>query len=214
MKLLNGKTAKLLTIEPKNFSAAKWSKKQWDVMEGAKVNGAGAGYFEYKIRIPKELNLDKVNSASFLAEVSAKQLFAKDMNKKLAGNEDYMLGAVAEPSQNKNSYPMTDASRFPTAVSVKVNGYFAGRYDLPNDPADHRGVLSWKYQIQDKKLREAGSYGYRLSVNIPKKSLEEAMKTGELVIRMEVDEGSGGGLAIYGDKFGRYPMNPTVIFVD
>ncbi len=214
MKLLNGKTAKLLTIEPKNFSESKWSKKQWDVMEGAKVNGTGAGYFEYKIKIPKDLNLDKVNSASFLAEVSAKQLFAKDMNKKLAGNEDYMLGAVAEPSQNKNSYPMTDVSRFPTAVSVKVNGFFAGRYDLPNDPADHRGILSWHYQIQDKKLREAGSYGYRLSVNIPKKSLEEAMKTGELVIRLEVDEGSAGGLAIYGDKFGRYPMNPTVIFVD
>jgi len=213
MKLLNGKTAKLLTIEPKNFSTAKWSKKQWDVMEGAKVNGAGAGYFEYKIKVPKDINLANVTSSSFIAEVSAKQLFAKDMNKKLAGNEDYMLGAVAEPSQNKNSYPMTDVSRFPTAVSVKVNGNFAGRYDLPNDPADHRGILSWHYQIQDKKLREAGSYGYRLSVNIPKKSLEEAIKTGELVIRLEVDEGSGGGLAIYGDKFGRYPMNPTVIFV-
>jgi hypothetical protein len=213
MKLLNGKTVKLLTIEPKNFSDAKWSKKQWDVMEGAKVNGTGAGYFEYKIKVPKDINLANVTSASFIAEVSAKQLFAKDMDKKLAGNEDYMLGAVAEPSQNKNSYPMTDVTRFPSAVSVKVNGNFAGRYDLPNDPADHRGILSWHYQIQDKKLREAGSYGYRLSVNIPKKSLEEAIKTGELVIRLEVDEGSAGGLAIFGDKFGRYPMNPTVIFV-
>lgn len=213
MKLLNGKTAKILTIEPKNFSDAKWSKKQWNVMEGAKVNGAGSGYFEYKIKVPKEMNLASVTNANFLVEASAKQLFAKDMNKKLAGNEDYMLGATAEPSQNKNAYPMTDMSRFPTSVSVKVNGNFAGRYDLPNDPADHRGTLSWHYQIQDKKLREAGSYGYRMSVNIPKKSLDEAIKTGELVIRLEVDEGSGGGLAIYGDKFGRYPMNPTVVFV-
>ena len=213
MKLLNGKTAKILTIEPKNFSDAKWSKKQWNVMEGAKVNGAGSGYFEYKIKVPKDMNLATVTSANFLVEASAKQLFAKDMDKKLAGNEDYMLGATAEPSQNKNAYPMTDVSRFPTSVSVNVNGNFAGRYDLPNDPADHRGTLSWHYQIQDKKLREAGSYGYRMSVNIPKKSLEEAIKTGELVIRLEVDEGSGGGLAIYGDKFGRYPMNPTVVFI-
>ena len=213
MKLLNGKTAKILTIEPKNFSDAKWSKKQWNVMEGAKVNGAGSGYFEYKIKVPKDVNLATVTSANFLVEASAKQLFAKDMDKKLAGNEDYMLGAKAEPSQNKNAYPMTDVSRFPTSVSVKINGNFAGRYDLPNDPADHRGTLSWHYQIQDKKLREAGSYGYRMSVNIPKKSLEEAIKTGELVIRLEVDEGSGGGLAIYGDKFGRYPMNPTVVFI-
>ena len=182
-------------------------------MEGAKVNGAGSGYFEYKIKVPKDMNLATVTSANFLVEASAKQLFAKDMDKKLAGNEDYMLGATAEPSQNKNAYPMTDVSRFPTSVSVNVNGNFAGRYYLPNDPADHRGTLSWHYQIQDKKLREAGSYGYRMSVNIPKKSLEEAVKTGELVIRLEVDEGSGGGLAIYGDKFGRYPMNPTVVFV-
>ena len=108
---------------------------------------------------------------------------------------------------------MTDTSRFPTAVSVQINGNFAGRYDLPNDPADHRGILSWHYQIQNKTLSEAGSYGYRLSVNIPKESLEEAAKTGELIIRLEVDESSNGGLAIYGDKFGRYPMNPTVIFV-
>jgi hypothetical protein len=213
MKLLNGKTAKIISIDPKNFSDAKWSKKQWNVLEGAKVNGAGAGYFEYKIKVPKDINLATVTSANFLIEASAKQLFAKDMDKKLAGNEDYMLGAKAEPSQNKNAYPMTDTSRFPTSVSVSVNGNFAGRYDLPNDPADHRGTLSWHYQIQDKILREAGSYGYRMSVNIPKKSLEEAIKTGELVINLEVDESSNGGLAIYSDKFGRYPMNPTVIFI-
>lgn len=213
MKLLNGKTAKILIIEPKNFSDAKWSKKQWNVLDGIKVNGAGAGYFEYKIKLPKELNLTAISSANFLVEASAKQLFVKDMDKKLAGNEDYMLGAKAEPSQNKNAYPMTDTSRFPTSVSVSVNGNFAGRYDLPNDPADHRGTLSWHYQIQDKILREAGSYGYRLSVPIPKKALDEAAKTGELVIRLAVDESSNGGLAIYGDKFGRYPMNPTVIFI-
>ena len=213
IKLLNGKMAKILTIEPKSFSASKWSKKQWNVMDGVKVNGAGSGYFEYKIKVPKDMDLVSVSSANFLVEASAKQLFAKDMDKKLAGNEDYMLGAKAEPSQNKNAYPMTDVSRFPTAVSVTVNGSFAGRYDLPNDPADHRGTLSWHNQIQDKKLREAGSYGYRMSVNIPKKAIDEAIKSGELVIRLEVDEGSSGGLAIYGDKFGRFPMNPTVILL-
>lgn len=213
MTLLNGKKAKLLSIEPKSFSDARWSKKQWNVLDGAKVNGAGSGYFEYKIKVPTDANLANVVSASFVAEVSAKQLFVKDMDKKLAGNEDYMLGAKAEPSQNKNAYPMTDTSRYPTAVSVKINGVFAGRYDLPNDPADHRGILSWHYQPQDRKLREAGSYGYRLGVNIPQKALDQARTTGEIIIRLEVDESLAGGLAIYGDKFGRYPMNPTVVLV-
>ncbi|CAH0994014.1 Beta-galactosidase [Emticicia aquatica] len=213
MTLLNGKKAKLLSFEAKNFSDSQWSKKQWNVLDGAKVNGAGAGYFEYKIKVPTDANLDKVMSASFVAEVSSKQLFAKDMDKTLAGNENYMLGAKAEPSQNKNAYPMTDTSRYPSAVSVKVNGIFAGKFDLTNDPADHRGILSWHYQIQDRKLREAGSYGYRLDINIPQKAIEVAQSSGELIIRLEVDEKLAGGLAIYGDKFGRYPMNPTVVLV-
>jgi hypothetical protein len=210
MILLSGKKAKLISIEPKNFSDARWSKKQWNILDGLKVNGAGSGYFEYKIKIPTDT---KFESASFVAEVSSKQLFAKDKENSQIKNTDYMLGAKAEPSQNKNAYPMTDTSRYPSAVSVKINGVFAGRYDLSNDPADHRGILSWHNQPQDKKLYEAGSYGYRLGVNIPQKALELARTTGELIIRLEVDESLAGGLAIYGDKFGRYPMNPTVVFV-
>jgi hypothetical protein len=210
MTLLSGKKAKLISIEPKNFSDARWSKKQWNILDGLKVNGAGSGYFEYKIKIPTDT---KFESASFMAEVSSKQLFAKDKENSQIKNTDYMLGAKAEPSQNKNAYPMTDTSRYPSAVSVKINGIFAGRYDLSNDPADHRGVLSWHNQPQDKKLYEAGSYGYRLGVNIPQKALELARTTGELIIRLEVDESLAGGLAIYGDKFGRYPMNPTVVLV-
>ncbi|AFK02285.1 glycoside hydrolase family 2 sugar binding protein [Emticicia oligotrophica DSM 17448] len=210
MTLLNGKKAKLVSIEPKNFSNAQWSKKQWNVLDGLKVNGAGSGFFEYKIKVPTDA---KFESASFVAEVASKQQFAKDMDKKLAGNEDYMLGAIAEPSQNKNAYPMTDTSRYPSAVSVSINGVFAGRYDLSNDPADHRGILSWHNQPQDRKLYEAGSYGYRLGVNIPQKALEVARTTGEFVVRLEVDGSLPGGLAIYGDKFGRYPMNPTILLV-
>ncbi len=210
MTLLSGKKAKLISIEPKNFSDARWSKKQWNILDGLKVNGAGSGYFEYKIKIPIDT---KFESATFVAEVSSKQLFAKDKENSQIKNTDYMLGAKAEPSQNKNAYPMTDTSRYPSAVSVKINGIFAGRYDLSNDPADHRGILSWHNQPQDKKLYEAGSYGYRLGVNIPQKALELARSTGELIIRLEVDESLAGGLAIYGDKFGRYPMNPTVILV-
>jgi hypothetical protein len=33
------------------------------------------------------------------------------------------------------------------------------------------------------------------------------------VIRLEVDDALPGGLAIYGAKFGRYPIDPTVLFV-
>ena len=36
---------------------------------------------------------------------------------------------------------------------------------------------------------------------------------GALVVRLEVDEALPGGLAIYGARFGRYPLDPTVVFV-
>ncbi len=212
MSLVNGKMVKLVSFEPKDFSASNWDKKQWNVLDGAKVNGAGAGYFEYNISLPANFQFSAATNSRFLAELSAKQLFAKDMDKKLAGNENYMLGAKAEPSQNPNSYPMTDTSRFPTNVKFSFNGIYAENVTLPNDPADSRGILSWHYQLKDRKLREAGSYGYLTSVNIPKEAMEIAQKTNQIKIRMEVEKGSSGGIAIYGDKFGRYPINPTLVF--
>jgi hypothetical protein len=213
LTLASGKQAKLLSLEPKNFSAAQWSLKQWNVLDGLKINGAGSGYFEYRFKVPSGVDLSKIESASFVAEVSAKQLFVKDMDKKNDKSVDYMLGGKAEPSQNPNAYPMTDQSKFPTSVAVFANGSFSGRYDFPDDPADHRGVLSWHSQLRDKKLREAGSYGYRLGANISAEAINEAQKTGEFIIRLEVSEAMAGGLAIYGDKFGRYPINPTIILV-
>ena len=38
-------------------------------------------------------------------------------------------------------------------------------------------------------------------------------RSGEIVVRLEVDEALPGGLAIYGARFGRYPVDPTIIFV-
>jgi beta-N-acetylhexosaminidase len=40
-------------------------------------------------------------------------------------------------------------------------------------------------------------------------SIEKAIQTGELVLRLAVE--GNGGLAIYGEKFGMYPFEPTVI---
>jgi Glycosyl hydrolases family 2, sugar binding domain/Glycosyl hydrolases family 2, TIM barrel domain/Glycosyl hydrolases family 2 len=210
----SGQTAKLITFEPKNYADAKWSKKQWNILESAKVNGAGSGFFEYKILIPENIKLTQKSTVELRLEISAKQLFAKDMDKKLKGNENYMLGEKAEPSQNPNAYPMTDQSRFPTEVEFTFNNVPSETIKLENDPADSRGILSWHYQIPDKKLREAGSYGYLTKITIPKKAIEIANNTREITIRMAVSEKSSGGLAIFNDKFGRYPINPTLIIIE
>ena len=91
-------------------------------------------------------------------------------------------------------------------------GQSVGVFDLPDDPADHRGILSWHSQKHDRKLREAGSYGYLINAVIPAEALSSAAAVGEIVIRLEVDESLPGGLAVYGENFGRYPLDPTLMF--
>jgi hypothetical protein len=206
--------ARLVKFSPASFSDAKWSKKQWNVLDGAKVNGAGAGFFEYKVAWPTDIPVASVESVTLLAEVGAKQLFGKDRDDAAEMGGDYMRGlGTLDPSRNPNAYPMTDETPFPSAVSVIVNGVHAGRVELADDPADHRGILSWHYQLRDKKLREAGSYGELLRVALPREAIEKAAGGGGLVIRLQVDDALPGGLAIYGKRFGRYPLDPTLVIV-
>ena len=207
----NGQKMRILSVPTANFSAAKWSQKQWNVLEGQKANGAGTGFFEYTFKIPNDLKISEVATASFVVEAAAKELFMKDKDGAKLTNSDYMLGGgTSSPSLNPNSYPMTDETPFPSTVNISANGAAAGNFVLADDPADHRGILSWHYQPQDNKLREAGSYGYLLNVKVPAEALQKAAQTGELVIKLAVE--GNGGLAIYGEKMGRYPLNPTIIF--
>ena len=214
VRLADGRRARLLRIDPARFDSASWSLKQWSVMDGVKVNGAGSGFFEYRLPWPTGLRPADLDSAAFIAEVSAKQLFAKDRADAGRMTGDYMRGqGTHDPSLNPNAYPMTDEYRYPSAVTVRVNGLVAGHQALENDPADHRGILSWHAQQRDRRLREAGSYGWLLRVPVPRQALERAAAQGTIVIRLEVDAELPGGLAIYGRRFGRYPLDPTVVLV-
>ena len=205
---------RVVRFAPDSFKKAEWSFKQWNVLEGLKVNGAGAGYFEYSLPWPAGLKVGDVAEADFRVEVSAKQLFGKDREGAQTRGGDFMRGkGTHDPSSNPNSYPMTDETRFPSAVRVRVAGRTVGAFDLQDDPADHRGILSWHSQKRDRKLREAGSYGYLIKAHIPKAVLAEAASTGEITLRLEVDDALPGGLAIYGERFGRYPLDPTIAFV-
>jgi predicted transcriptional regulator len=109
---------------------------------------------------------------------------------------------------------MTSATyRFPSAVTVRINGAIAGRFDLSDDPADSRGVLSWHAQPYDRWLHEAGSYGELVRVPITAAMIADGARSGFLTVRLEVSDALPGGLAIYGARFGRYPVDPTVVFV-
>ena len=208
-----GGELRLVRFAPGTFKSAHWSQKQWNVLDGLKVDGAGDGYFEYRLPWPAGLDPDKLAGATFVMEASAKELFGKDRAGATTDDGDFMRGrGTHDPSANPNSYPMTDSVLYPSAVRIRLNGIVAGTYQLPDDPADHRGVLSWHAQPHDKKLREAGSYGYLVQASIPSEALAAAARAKEIVLRLEVDAALPGGLAIYGERFGRYPVDPTLVF--
>ncbi len=209
----DGRRVRMVRFAPAGFKSADWSLKQWNVFDGLKVDGAGSGYFEYRLPWPDGLKPDDLAGASLVFEASAKQLFGKDKQGATRQEGDFMLGkGTHDPSLNPNSYPMTDTLRFPSAVRVRVCGQSAGQFDLPDDPADHRGILSWHAQKRDRKLHEAGSYGYLINAAVPGSALAAAAESKELVVRFEVDPSLPGGLAIYGERFGRYPLDPTLVF--
>jgi hypothetical protein len=195
-------------------TAGEWTVRRWDAMDGRKQNGAGAGHFEYRLPWPKGVGTEAVAGASFLAELGAKQLFGKDLPQGGSVQRDFMRGeGTHDPGGNPNAYPMTDTRLYPSAVRVRVNGVSVGVFDLPDDPADHRGIVSWLTQKREAKprLTEAGSYGYLVRATVPPAALVEAARTGELVVRLEVDPALPGGLAVYGSGAGRYSIDPTVV---
>jgi hypothetical protein len=212
--LSDGRRARVARVGATAVRDSHWSLKQWTVLGDRKLNGAGSGFFEYRIPWPTGLDAASVAEASFLVEASAKRLNGKDRDSTAAANDDYMRGGgFHDPSRNPNSYPMTGTTPFPSAVIVRVNGALAGRSELRDDPADSRGILSWHAQPRDGHLHEAGSYGQLLRVLIPAEAIAEAARAGEVIVRLEVSDALPGGLAIYGSKFGRYPVDPTVVFV-
>jgi hypothetical protein len=212
--LADGPRARVARVGAGSFTKAEWSRKTWTVLDGLKANGAGSGYFEYRIPWPAGLRREDVAGATFLVEASAKQLYGKDRDSTTREEGDYMRGGgFQDPSRNRNAYPMTDETKYPSAVTVRVLQRAVGRFELADDPADHRGILSWHSQKRDRFLREAGSYGELIRVAIPDESLDAAAKLGEVVVRLEVSDALPGGLAIYGSKFGRYPVDPTVLFI-
>ena len=211
--LADGRRVRVARVPATAVRDAHWTLKQWTVLD-RKLDGAGSGFFEYRIPWPSGLTASDVTEATFIVEASSKRLNGKDRDTTVAANRDYMRGGgFHDPSRNPNSYPMTGTTPFRSAVTVRVNGQAAGRYELADDPADSRGILSWHAQPHDGHLYEAGSYGQLLRVPIPREAIRDGARTGELIVRLDVDAALPGGLAIYGAGFGRYPVDPSVLFV-
>ena len=176
---------------------SRWSDGTAEVLDGLKINGFGKGYFEYELPAPEK-------GGVFRAELSAKRKNGKDRKGDgLKSNLSLMLGGGSfDRSNSPNSYPQTSDEKYPADIKVYVDGALAAEMRLADDPADHRGILSWFAQPRTRKLYEAGSYGYLVEVPVA----ASAVKNGKVKIRIE----SNKGLTVYGPRFGRYPLSPAV----
>ena len=196
----------VVTKNPNEFSKSDWSIKNSDIMNGKKVNGFGNGFFEYEFDLPE--NLNNILDAFFIVEASAKEYFDKDKSDDdFEEGLDYMKGSKLSPSRNPNSYPMTDEIKFSSDINIYVNDEFHKTFVLEDDPADHRGILSWHNQLENRTLNEAGSYGYLIKLPLDLKNFKDS----PLKIRLETK--NDGGLAIYGESFGRYPLDPSIVLI-
>ncbi|GGJ08411.1 hypothetical protein GCM10010885_16900 [Alicyclobacillus cellulosilyticus] len=209
----------------------------WRALGGHKANFAHAGAVTYEVALPGIGPLRQLNGIDIFFEASAKMVLPKDERRDAVdvAAHDYMQGDRVDPGRNPNSYFMTDEQRHPSWLEVYVDGERVAAACLPDDPADARGVLSWHYQPQTRRLEEAGSYGYLQRVTVPSRLLPRIVEKGGLTLTLAVpgarsggeawcrradglaaglaaDAGAGqsGGLALYGRNAGRYPMDIVV----
>ena len=180
------------------FAPQQYAKADWpgavETPEG-KVHAQNAGSFAYHLKLPASVVEAGPNAITFQGELAAK-----------AGREK-----VDWPERkNPQDYPQTEATEtWPSSVTLKVNDQPLAAFELPDDPADARGVLSHVRGV------EHGSFGFWVTATAPLVGpVVEALGNGEpLAIEFEVPapDGLAGGLAIFGETTGAVPSDPTII---
>jgi hypothetical protein len=203
-----------LSVRPAAYTSSQWEF-EWKALADHKVNGGSTGFFEYDITLPESTRNASVSEIEVIFEAGAKVVLGKDKEMITSKPNDisYMHGAKMDPGMNINSYFMSDEIYHPSHVDVSVEGEHLRTIYLQDDPADSRGVLSWHYQSNDRKLEEAGSYGYLHRIRIPSRLVARILDKSSFTLRLSVLAGTPegeGGLAIYGRNSGRYPIDIIV----
>jgi len=188
-----------LRFQPGAFSQTSW---QWPPPfigpDNAKFSAQGSGWVEYAIRLPDAVDVEAVQRVRLLCEAGARAGRAK----------------IDWPQQlNGFNYPQTEAdTKYPTDVRVTFNGHALEPVTLPDDPADARGVLSHHRAV------DPGSYGYLAEWVLDGAALRRALdskSSGELTVRIRfavpADAQHPGGLSLYGETLGCYPLGPTLL---
>jgi len=162
-----------------------------------KYIGYGKGWVEYRVTIPKFIDPKTIGAIDLIMEMAPK-----------ARDEKLDWPARKKPVD----YPQTDGRKFPSRVVVSLNGVRTAEWTLEDDPADERGILS------HQKRQQPGSYGYlqraKLSLDEKSAARNALERDGAIVVRLDygpIESQPSGGLAIFGETNGAYPVEPTLL---
>jgi hypothetical protein len=183
----------LLRFQPEAFLQSQFSEQSVPARPlPGKHYGRGHGFVEYAVRLPEELPIERLEQITLVMEVSAK-----------AGREKVDWAQRVHP----DDYPQTDGKKFPSRVRVALCDTEVAVWELPDDPADARGVLSHWAGV------ERGSYGYRreATLKITPTVRAQLLQHRTVRIRLTVPPEQPGGIALYGARMGCYPMEPYLL---
>ena len=105
-----------------------------------------------------------------------------------------LMELIFEASSTIKGAPQTDNELSPSEVIVCANEINVQTVNLPNSPADTRGSLSYINGID-------GKYGHLIKVSIDPSQLD--LSSGQLQIDFQSNE---GGITLYSQRAGRYPL--------
>ena len=185
----------LVRFAPGTYRRSSWATPVQD-RTGTKVAGSEPGALEYRIDIPPNVNVETLTRLEFLCEIGAR---AHETEK------------LSWPPRNwRRHTPQTMERKFPSQVDVHLAGVKVATWELEDDPADARGVLSHHYGY------EPGSYGYLRRVSLTGGELAVLAldrDTRQIVLRLDAASAdSPRGFALYGERAGSTPVEPTILF--
>jgi hypothetical protein len=187
----------VIRFTPTSFSQTTWPRPALEPQE-AKFAALASGWVDYQVKLPAKVDISPLQRLRLRFEAAARAGSAKvDWPQKIQGL----------------NYPQTEEKKHPTDLTVFVNDYKIAMVRLADDPADARGVLSHHHDY------DPGSYGYLIELNLDGDRLEsirsQLEETRSLQLRFAIlpEAEYRGGLALYGETLGSYPLDPT-IFLD
>ena len=162
-----------------NHAPGNVSESSWDdpTISEQLFSAVGTGYVEYEIPLPEGFGTADVAEIELIFEASS------------------CYGGARQ----------TEPEKYPSDVTISVNGVEIDTIRIPDCPADARGVLSYIHG-------EPGIYGYLHNVKVDP-SLILNGKADTLTVRYEVkaDAEVKGGFALYGARMGRYPTGSHLL---